>query len=351
MKVLFLAVGPDNVASSRGRVYQFLGYLREANITTKVIPFTSRKAAHKAINNIRLGFAEKTLERMYNIASFVKVAFLCRGFDAIFIQKTCLPVTFFALIKRLNDNIVFDFDDAIFDSKVNPGTRRLKRFGFTLKNCKHVIAGNAYLKERAIDLNDKVSVIITPVDTDRLFPNGENRVLKKEVVIGWIGSPDTCGYLHDLRGVFQTLISRYDGVRFEFVGADAFYKGLSGFTIKEWSFARESEDLRNFDIGVMPLNNNEWSRGKCGYKLLQYMAVGIPCVASPTGVNTELVKNGVNGFLAGSEDEWIEKLSILNEDDNLRIRMGLEGRKRAEVAYSYNVIAPRLIDCLKEISA
>jgi len=121
--------------------------------------------------------------------------------------------------------------------------------------------------------------------------------------------------------------------------------------IKEWGLDAEVGDLQDFDIGIMPLPNDEWSRGEGGYKLLQYMAVGIPCVASPVGINSALIKEGVNGYLANSEDQWYQKLEVLIKNRTLRESMGASGRNIVEERYSLEVSAPKLIEFIEKIGA
>jgi len=123
------------------------------------------------------------------------------------------------------------------------------------------------------------------------------------------------------------------------------------FRQKSWSLDTEVADLQNFDIGIMPLPDNEWTRGKGGYKLLQYMAVGIPCIASPVGINMELIRDGENGFLAATEDQWYEKISLLTRDQELRKKMGMRGRDFVVKNYSFEVAAPKLISALRQLSS
>ncbi len=172
MKVLFLTVGPDIVASSRARVYQYLTYLHKENIQTKVIPFTHKIQAYKIINNVKRNLLDKVSGKIYSCLSILKFLFLCRKYDILFIQKIILPVGLVNIIKKLNSNIVFDFDDAIFladECQHNPNGKSLRRFNYILENCKCVVVGNAFLKERAIILNKKAHTLITPVDTNRFF--------------------------------------------------------------------------------------------------------------------------------------------------------------------------------------
>ncbi|KKT72855.1 MAG: Glycosyltransferase [Microgenomates group bacterium GW2011_GWA2_44_7] len=133
------------------------------------------------------------------------------------------------------------------------------------------------------------------------------------------------------------------------MGGNFSIDGLSTIISKPWSMEEEIEDLKTFDIGIMPMPDNEWTRGKCGFKAILYMNMGIPCVCSPVGVNREIITDGVNGFLAGTDEEWIEKLSLLIENAELRKKLGMAGRKTVEEKYSVNINAPRCLEIFKRV--
>jgi glycosyltransferase involved in cell wall biosynthesis len=164
------------------------------------------------------------------------------------------------------------------------------------------------------------------------------------VTLGWIGSHSTVSYLHLLDNVLPQLAARYRIV-VKVVGG---HYSLSGLEVSNhpWKLQNELTDLHSFDIGLMPMPDDQWTRSKCGFKLLQYMGVGVPSVASPVGVNRQIVEDGLNGFLANSEEAWIDKLSKLIEDIELRRAMGLRGRATVERQFSVAVNAPRFIDAL-----
>lgn len=350
MKVLFLTAGPDIAASSRARVYQILPYLNKENIQTKVIPFASKLQAGKMINNIKQNLLDRISRKIYYLFKLLKVVSLSPKFDVIFIQKIIFPAQIFNLIKMLNDNIIFDFDDAIFLSNKyqdRQDIRPAKRFNYILRNCKSVIVGNSFLKERAITLNEKVYILTSPVDVNRFSPNLRKGGVNNNIVIGWIGSPDSSSYLRNLKEVFESLLDKHKNLKFKFIGADDFFKETDRLTIKKWDFFREADDLRTLDIGIMPLDDDEWCWGKGGYKLLQYMAMGIASVASPVGINCELIQDGINGFLARTPEEWKEKLDILVGNNDLRLKMGIKARESVESLYSYERTIPQIISILR----
>jgi len=182
-------------------------------------------------------------------------------------------------------------------------------------------------------------------------PSGDlrGRCKNNGIVIGWIGSPGTSIFLEPLKEVLLKLKERISDLHVQFIGADRSLE-KPGFEVIGWDSISESEQIGNFDIGIMPLPDTELSSGKCGYKILQYMAAGIPAVASPVGVNREFIHDGVNGFLASSSEEWSDRLSALLEDKDLRAKMGEAGRRMAQ-DYSYGAIAPKLIALLKACAA
>ncbi|WP_235045595.1 glycosyltransferase family 4 protein [Methylophaga lonarensis] len=171
--------------------------------------------------------------------------------------------------------------------------------------------------------------------------------IKDEITIGWIGTPKTCHYLLSLIPVFENLKARYD-IRFVAVGANT--EEFQDTPIETWPWSQESEvtSIQQFDIGIMPLIDSPWERGKCGYKLIQYMACGLPVVASPVGVNTEIVRERINGYLATNDDEWEEALIKLCTDTETRLRMGLAGREMVEQQYSIKSQSTKLLSAIKQ---
>ena len=261
-----------------------------------------------------------------------------KRYDIIFVQKVMLPKILFRMLKALNKNIVFDFDDAIY---------LYKDIGYILKYAATVIVSHKEFEQFACKHNTNVHYLISPVDVN-------NRVLPRKknfATLGWVGSPETSKYLSIILPVLKDLKDEFKNLNIEFMGAERnkSFENL-GVKIAEWSVEKQDRFLNEIDIGIMPLEQNEWSSKKAGYKLLLYMSRGIPCVASPVGINTYLVTNGKNGYLAETTKEWFDRLSLMIKDSTLRERMGQEGRRLVERYYSYKVCGPKMLEILAGVA-
>lgn len=261
--------------------------------------------------------------------------------DAVVLQKKLFPVPYVALLRRANPNLIFDVDDAVMFHELERGEavtgKFFRRFAAIAAASRVVVAGNAYLAEFARAARNKddgsVAVLPTPIDTRHLFAKTEYGQ-GEGLIIGWMGTKGNLHQLKPLSSAFRALQTRIPGLRLRIVadrGID-----LPGVVVetKPWSAGEEANDLRSFDIGIMPLEDNLWNRGKGGYKLLQYMAAGLPAVASPVGINADIVHAGENGFLARNEAEWHHTLLTLAADTELRRRIGEAARATIEDAYS-----------------
>jgi hypothetical protein len=212
-----------------------------------------------------------------------------------------------------------------------------------------VLAGNDYLAAYARRFSSSVDVLPTCVDTSVFVPRGVPRSSDTPLTVGWIGTPTTAAYLKSLGSSLASVASRY---RFELrvsgSGAPLDFIGVKT-TNERWSVDREVELFNTCDVGVYPLTDDEWAKGKCGFKAIQFMACGVPVVAAAVGVNTEIIQDGVNGFLATTERDWDEKIGMLLGDAGLRARLGAAGRKTIEERYSLAVNAPKLVSMLRDV--
>jgi glycosyltransferase involved in cell wall biosynthesis len=248
---------------------------------------------------------------------------------------------------------VFDFDDAIYladTSRANAWSRGLKSGTKVETICRvasHVTVGNEFLARYARDVARDVTIIPSTIDTDiyQIQPRAKNRV----PVIGWTGSVTTVPHLMALAPALMRLREKRE-FELRVIGAKVEIEGLTVHCVP-WRAETEPDDLRALDVGLMPLRDDEWSRGKCGMKALQYMALGIPPVVSPVGVNTTIVRDGVNGCYARTEEEWIDRMALLLEDESLRRSLGQEARRTIEESYSARAHAPRVARILVEAGA
>jgi glycosyltransferase involved in cell wall biosynthesis len=262
----------------------------------------------------------------------------CRRHDVVVLQKkTSLHPLELFLIRHANPNLVFDFDDAVMFHELEHGkplrAKSFAKFLRTVKACRAVVAGNEFLAGFARPLCPAVHVLPTPIDTELYRPK-EHRTRGDGVTVGWLGTPGGLGHLEDLAGVFRHVSSKVEGFRVKIVSSG--FIDLPGVEVvkKRWRLEEEIADLQTFDIGIMPLQDSLWTRGKCGYKILQYMGVALPVIASPVGINTELVRHGETGFLAADAPAWRDALETLAVDPALRMRMGAAGWDRVGRSYS-----------------
>lgn len=360
IKVLFLTLYPEIIPSSRHRVYQHLPYLRQQGIEPKVMaacpePFFSRLYFSRSKWKHLLLYSLELL-------NVVRRAIEAVNHDLVFIQKGILLTNFRGaekLFQPVGERLIFDLDDAIYGSNLIESSFPLLRITQdseqTMKltsHCRAVIAGNHYLQGLALRHNKNVYVVPTPVDSDRFRPlKSGAKCLEKGLVIGWLGQATGLFYFSLVREALRQISCHYD-VKIQLVTTwEKVSFDMPGVRIEkgDWAFEREVEQLNQFDIAISPLADDEWAKGKCSTKLLQYMAAGLPTVSSRAGMNREVVEEGVDGFLAETTEEWFEKLSLLIEERSLRESMGERARQKILESYSLRVVSQRLGGILKEV--
>tara|TARA_Y100001972_G_scaffold119065_1_gene159904 strand:- start:1082 stop:2176 length:1095 start_codon:yes stop_codon:yes gene_type:complete len=350
LKILILTPYPPNEApSQRFRFELFFKHLDKNQLTLESQPFISPQA-WKAL------YAEKKTGSKFRsvINGFLRRAislFKISKYDFIFIHRELTPVGppifEWIIAKVLKKKIIYDFDDAIWlpdQNRESTVWRWLKWRSKVASICMwswKVSVGNEYLADFARKYYENVVVIPTVVDTGMHFKGVRNQ--KSEIsliagqagrpIIGWTGSHSTLQYLNLILPSLHQLEQNTD---FEFrVIANKDPKlPLKNYSFIPWNKETEIEDLATLDIGVMPLPDDEWAKGKCGFKLIQYLALGIPAVASPVGVNTDIIHQDETGLLARTTEEWTKSLRKLLEDESLRAEMGKKGRSLIEKNYS-----------------
>lgn len=349
-----LALVPNALGSSPGqrfRMEQWAPYLQAAGVEVEFRPFES--------NHLRRVFYQPGhyLAKAAGIISGLNGRSVdardARGYDAAYVfRESALlgPAVVERYLRWTRTPVVFDFDDAVFVPYVSPTSgwlSRLKMPAKTATSCQLaslVIAGNDYLATYAQRFNSRVEVVPTTIELSQYTPGSGGR--SHPPVIGWSGSHSTVQHLDTVRIALQRLAATHE-FELRVIGTASYELAGVATSAQTWNAANEVEDLRTFDIGIMPLPDDEWSKGKCGLKALQYMALGVPTVCSPVGVNCEIVADGENGLLASSDQEWVTALRRLLDSPDLRRRLGAAGRSTVEARYAAARHGPRIAALIK----
>lgn len=341
-KVLFICLHrPGRSPGQRFRFEQYLDYLAANGYDCKLsylLNAKEDKAFYAKGNYVRKVFIYlKTL--MKRTGDW----FAMNKYDIIFIFRDALMTgsTFFEKrFARSKAKIIFDFDDAIWMQNVSDANKKLSflknagKTGTIIRLSDMIFAGNRYLADYAADFNRNIVIVPTTIDTDIYVP-GKKELNEQTVCIGWSGSFSTIQHFTLAIPALERIKEKYGSkVKFMIIGDARYYCKELATQGVAWNAATEIEDLSEIDIGIMPLPDDEWAKGKCGLKGLQYMALGIPTLMSPVGVNTEIIQPGINGFLPATEDEWVEILSKLIENKECRIKIGNTGRQTVIDKYS-----------------
>ena len=355
LRVLILSRYDKLGASSRLRTLQYIPYLESSGMSVSVLPFFSDdylKSLYLAENLFLTKISNwQAIVRAYFTRLYT--IFTGKKFDIIWIEKEIfpyLPGIFEDLLAKAGIPYIVDYDDAIFHNyDLNRSSIIKKLLGNKLypllSSAYAVTAGNTYLAKYAINMGAKnVNIIPTVLDVERyrLVDEHNSSILR----IGWIGSRSTTKYLGLVAKPLCTL-AQTRKIVLVVIGAGKF--DMPGVAIErhDWALETEAKLLESIHVGIMPLENSPWEQGKCGYKLIQYMACGKPVVASPVGANVEIVTDKV-GMLADDDSMWVSALSRLVDQPILRNRMGHQGRMRVEQSYALQVTAPKIINLLKD---
>lgn len=351
LRILALGKYGELAASSRQRMVQFVRPLHEFGISLDFEGLLSNEYV-QAIAEQRgvqvWPLVRSYLRRMWQLLQ-------SEAYDGVWVQSDLLPYVpgnvETALLPRAVP-VVYDCDDAFFQAYAqsrNPIVRHVlgRKLVPLLRRASAATCGNDYLKAYVERYCDNTTVVPTVVDTATYVPRRHSGASTSgAVAIGWVGSPSTWSYVQPLTPVFRDLV--IDGtIKFRAIGVGPKSRTIGEFEFVDWSLENEIAAIQQLDVGVMPLIDDAWSKGKCGYKLIQYMACGLPVVASPVGVNARIVSHGRNGFLASSEAEWREALCVLAGDPLLRRRMGEAGRQLVENEYSLRSQIARVAQVLR----
>jgi glycosyltransferase involved in cell wall biosynthesis len=344
----------DTSPSQRYRLEQWEPLLRERGVEITYEPFEDEELHAFLYKPGMIGKKLQLVSRgLSRRMSLVRKA---KDYDLVYIMREAAllgPPLFEKLIHQKRVPIVFDFDDAVFVSYRSPSNGYLSYLKFASKTktiCRiasHVMAGNPYLAEYARQVNDRVTVVPTTIDTEK-YRVSQPKESSGPPVIGWTGSYSTVQHLDTLRGALKKLAER-ESFQLRVIGTPSYQCPPIDVQAMPWRADTELEDLSAIDIGVMPLPDDKWSKGKCGLKALQFMALGIPTICSPVGVNTDIIRDDQNGFLASTEDEWVDKLTRLLRSRELRQRLGQAGRATVEQKYSAITQSPKVYEIFKSV--
>lgn len=347
-RLLLLPKYGEEAASGRLRCYQYVPYLKQAGFEIKIQPLFDHTYLSRLFSGQRVGFfltlslyLKRTIT-LLTVSRNTRVVLHCDDLPFI-------PGVLMRYLKMRGVGYIYDYDDAIFHGYDMHRFSIVRHFyknkiANIIKNAAHVFAGSHYLADYAQRYNRSVSILPTVIDIDR-YPCKEHTE-KQELAIAWIGSPSTSVYLKALIPVFKTLAVDI-AIRVIVIGGSI--DDINGVVIEKrpWSEETEVSDLLDCDIGIMPLIDDPWSRGKCAYKLIQYMACALPVIASPVGENKVVVEDGVNGYLAQNDNAWREAILKLASNANLRRDMGKKGR---ELIISRYTVQSRYQDFVSSIS-
>lgn len=352
MRILALPRYERLGSSSRVRFYQYFPYLQSQGVEITSAAFFDDEYVRSLYAGRSVGLAKIVLTYIRRLLILVRSA----QYDLLWIEKELfpwLPAWFEGLLRWFGIPYVVDYDDAVFhryDMHRSAVVRSLlgKKIDHVMNHASLVIVGNEYLAERARQAGARrIEYLPSVVEVSGYTLHKERT--DPPLRIGWIGSPVTAPYLREVEATLSTLSQEHD-IHVTLIGAGTvapFAKIPT--TVLPWNETVEQSVGERFDVGIMPLVDGPFERGKCGYKLVQYMAGGIPVIASPVGVNRHIVEPGINGYLAASTDEWLDALRSLIRDEGLRSRLGKAGRRKAEEMYNLLITGPKLLQFLSSV--
>ena len=368
MNILFLTKHELTWGSSKERIGNFLPYLVQKHkvhhlyvIPNKISRFWIGEK--KSVSYLYFKMLSFFHHRIMRYVKFIQILKKAHLYDLIVIQKVTLPGFFLKMLQMKNNHLIFDVDDYCFIPQHLSFFKRLHmrwqlyQSPQVLKYYKHLIMGNPTLKKQieGSHSENNITILPTSIDTRLFHPTKERRVHK--LTIGWIGSGENhLKHLKLLRKPFETLGHHYP-FQFVLIGCmgsikikEMFQSKIYSCRVIDWLPSAElAKEIQHFDIGVMPLVNDEVARSKCGFKALTYMASGVATLVSPVGINTDIIRDGQNGFLASNETEWFQKLILLIQNPQLRHTLGAEGRKTVQEKFSLENNANIFLQLLEKV--
>ncbi len=341
--VLFICPYPADVApSQRFRYEQYLSQLQDNGFSIVVSPFFTEKGYSLFYQSGNL------VSKIYAITiSYIKrclLLFRVSPFDLVFIHREATPagppLIEYVIAKVLKKKIIYDFDDAVWltdkteESFFSKIARCRWKVALIIKWSHKVSCGNQYLADYSRLFSPNVFINPTTVDTKNLHVPAEVDKSEQQITIGWTGSRSTLKYLKTILPVLQIFEGKYPKTSFLIIADKDPKLPLKNACFRRWERETEISDLAEIDIGIMPMPDDPWTRGKCGFKALQYMAMQIPALVSPVGTNREIIEHGIEGFWCSSFEEWFTCLKELMQNHTRRIEMGKRGKEKVTELYS-----------------
>jgi len=278
---------------------------------------------------------------------FLKILPVIRSAHAVYIQRLLFDPIKFALLRASAKRLIYDFDDAVMYGSKGISPTRARKFRNMVSKADLVLAGNHFLLQEAKKYK-KNGVFYVPTVVDINDYPVKTHIDKRQVIAGWIGSASTLKYLDIIKLLISDKQQPVFNVVFKVI-ADRAPEMEGDMVFERWTKEREKDALLSLDIGVMPLTDDIWSKGKCGLKLIQYMAAGLPSVTHPVGVTEEMIQDGVNGFLRSDIQGWRSAIEGLSKDVDLRRNMGMAAREVAADRYSLHVWGPRVSELIDSL--
>jgi glycosyltransferase involved in cell wall biosynthesis len=340
-KIYFLVPYPHGAApSQRFRFEQYYDILTQQGFEFRISSFLDMSAWDVLYKPGH--FLLKTIKILSGFGRRVADLFRMTGFDFVFIHREAAPigppVLEWVIAKILRKKIVYDFDDAIWlpntsaNNKIAAGLKWHSKVESICRWSYKVSCGNEYLADYARQYNANAVVNPTTIDTVHLHNRVKDQNTSR-IVIGWTGTHSTAQYLDDILPIIEKLEKSYD-FTFMVISNAPLISAAKSLRYVPWNKDTEIDDLMQFNIGLMPLSDDLWAKGKCGFKALQYMSLGIPALVSPVGVNTRIVDDGMNGAICASAQDWERAIVTYITDTALRVKTGTEARKKIEDHYS-----------------
>lgn len=297
---------------------------------------------------VRAGFTPKHITCAGSPMAYLRTLRHAQSADIVVVLRKTFPSPYLRLLRRVARSLAFDFDDAIFcNSDGSASATRMRRFAAMASVCDHILAGNQYLADKATGFNKAVTVIPTCIDTTRYVENFPSPPDHLDLV--WIGSRSTRKYLMDALPALRLASKRVPNLRLKVIADfDLPEAGLPVLAVP-WNAATEARELGSAHIGIAPMRDNDWTRGKCALKVLQYMAAGLPVVSSRAGANADIIEEGQTGYLVAEDADWVARLDMLARDANLRAQMGEAGRRKVMAEYAIDPVFEKIRRALEAL--